>query len=324
MTTQYTYRSVLFVPGSQPARFVKAANSDADAVCLDLEDSVAPADKEIARESVVRAIGEIDWQGKHVICRINGMDTRWWYRDAIDLAEKSGKQLMAILLPKANCGGDIHGLDALVLQAGLAGGRRQPLSLEAQIETASGLVRLEEIAAASPRLAALHFGAADYAASMGMRTMDIGCDSGAYSAFPGPDAGQKRERHLNDPWHYPMVRMIAAARANGLFPVDGPYGNFRDTEGLEVYARRAAFLGCAAKWAIHPAQIETINAAFTPGSAEVKQAQRILAVLEEAKAHGHGAASLDGVLLDRVTIRQAERIIALAGDGPASATGENA
>lgn len=308
-----TYRSLLFVPGSETRFHARGAASAADAVCLDLEDSVAPADKERARANVVRALRELDWGGKRVICRINGLDTPWWYRDVMELCEQGGDRLDAIMLPKVNSGADIHVADMLAVQASRNGGRRAPPALEAQIETAAALVHLDGIPSGSPRLAALHFGAADFAVSMGMPSIGIGADAPDYVTM-SPDAAGQQARLVNDIWHYPLMRIIAAARAHGLLPVDGPYGNFTDHEGLAVHARRSAAMGCGGKWAIHPGQIGAINAAFTPGPAEIERARRVLDALAQAQEAGRGAAALDGVLLDRVTIRQAEQVLARARD----------
>lgn len=309
------HRSKLFVPGSQPRFFAKAAAGDADAICLDLEDGVAPPDKETARDNIVRALHEIDWRGKLVTVRINGLDTAWCYRDVIALVERGGDALDGLMVPKVGVPADLYAIDMLAAQAGWAVGRTKPVMLEAQIESPLGLTNVAAIAGASSRLTSLHFGHADFAAAMGMRTVRIGGDHPDYVALGEADESGARAGFVNDPWHYPLVATIAAARARGILAFDGPYGEIRDMNGLAAYARRAAFLGCSGKWAIHPDQIGSINAAFSPPEREVAQARELLRMLAEAEASGRGAVSHDGTLIDGVTIRQARQLIALAEQG---------
>lgn len=300
------YRSKLFVPGSRPALFEKAAAGKADVVCLDLEDSVAPADKDKARDAIVTALHEVDWKEKFVTARINGLETRWCYRDVLALVEQGGERLDAILVPKVGNASDIYAIDMLVTQASMAVGRKKHLGLEAIIESVAGLTNIDAIAGASPRLETLHFGAADYAASQGMRTTNIGGGNADYVMLTD---GQQRERHWNDLWHYPLFRLAQAARAHGIVPIDGPFGDYSDAEGFRVQARRTAILGCEGKWAIHPNQVALANEIYTPPAAEVARAERILAALKEAHEKGLGAVALDGVLIDAASIRQAEVIV---------------
>jgi malyl-CoA/(S)-citramalyl-CoA lyase len=300
------YRSKLFVPGSRPALFDKAAAGAADAVCLDLEDSVAPADKEKARDNVVAALRDVDWKDKFVTARINGLESHWCYRDVLALVEQGGERLDAILIPKIGNASDIYAIDMLVTQASKAVGRNKQLGLEAIIETVAGLTNIDAIAGASERLESLHFGAADYAASQGMRTTNIGGGNPDYVMLTD---GVERERHWNDLWHYPLFRLAQAARAHGIVPIDGPFGDYSDAEGFRVQARRTAILGCEGKWAIHPSQVPLANEIYTPPAAEVARAERILAALRDAHEKGLGAVALDGVLIDAASIRQAEVIV---------------
>jgi len=293
-------RSELAVPGSQPAMFTKALESEADYVFLDLEDAVAPADKEQARKNVVAGLLEYDWRGrgKTVCVRINGIDTHYMYRDLVDVAEQAGHRLDIVLVPKVGVPADIYLVDALLTQIEAA--RRIPhrIGIEALIETALGMANVEAIAQASRRLEAMHFGVADLAASLRARTVSIG---GLNPDYPG------------DQWHAALSRMVTACRAYGLRPIDGPYGDFKDPEGYRAAARRAAALGYEGKWAIHPSQIALANEVFTPPTAEVERARRILAALDEAAREGRGAAQLDGRMIDAASARMAQNVVQIAG-----------
>lgn len=303
------YRSKLFVPGSRPALFEKAAAGAADVVCLDLEDAVAPGDKEKARENIVAALNDVDWKDKLVTVRINGLDTHWCYRDVLALVEKGGERIDAIMVPKVGNGSDVYAVDMLVTQASVAVGRKKSIGLEVIIETVAGLTNIDAIAGASPRLESLHFGAADYAASQGMRTTNIGGGNADYVMLTDAGGEAARERHWNDLWHYPLFRMCQAARAHGIVPIDGPFGDYSDPEGFRVQAMRTAILGCEGKWAIHPSQVPLANEIYTPPEKEVARAEAILAALKEAHEKGLGAVALNGVLIDAASIRQAEVIV---------------
>ena len=305
------YRSKLFVPGSRAALFEKAAASAADVVCLDLEDAVAPADKDKARDNIVQALNDVNWGKKLVTVRINGLDTNFCYRDVLALVEKGGERLDAIMIPKVGGAADIYAIDMLITQASSFIGRKKQIGLEVIIETAQGLGAIDEIAGASPRLETLHLGAADYAASQGMRTTNIGGGNADYVMLTdGPDVGDgARARHWNDLWHYPLFKMVQAARAHGLMAIDGPFGDYGDADGFRAQAMRTAILGCEGKWAIHPSQVALANEIFTPPAKEVERAQAILAAMADAQAKGMGAVALKGVLIDAASIRQAEAIV---------------
>jgi malyl-CoA/(S)-citramalyl-CoA lyase len=301
------YRSKLFVPGSRPALFEKAAASAADVVCLDLEDAVAPSDKDAARANIVAALNDVNWGNKTVTVRINGLDTNFCYRDVLALVEKGGERLDAIMIPKVGCAADVYAIDMLITQASDFVGRKKKIGLEVIIETALGLTNIDEIAGASKRLESLHFGSADYAASQRMRTTNIGGGNADYVMLTdGPDA---RMRHWNDLWHYPLFRMAQAARAHGLMAIDGPFGDYGDADGFRVQAMRTAILGCEGKWAIHPSQVAFANEIYTPPAKEVERAEAILAAMKDAQAKGMGAVALNGVLIDAASIRQAQTIV---------------
>lgn len=303
------YRSKLFVPGSRTNFFEKAANGPADVICLDLEDAVAPGDKDKARDNIVQALNDVNWNGKTVTCRINGLDTAWSYRDVIALVEKGGEALDAIMIPKVGSASDVYAIDWLITQASANAKRKKKLGLEVIIETVLGLKNIHEISGASKRLESLHFGSADYAASSGMRTTNIGGGNSDYVMLTDKDGAGARDRHWNDLWHYPLFRMVEAARAHGLVPIDGPFGDYQDPEGFRVQAGRTAVLGCEGKWAIHPNQVDLANEIYTPPPKEVERAEAILKAMKQAHETGAGAATLNGVLIDAASIRQAEVIV---------------
>jgi malyl-CoA/(S)-citramalyl-CoA lyase len=305
-------RSELAVPGSQPQFFEKAAKGAADIVFLDLEDAVAPDEKEKARKNIIAGLNEVDWRGKTLSLRINGLDTHYMYRDVVDVVEQAGSKLHLIMIPKVGAAADVYALDMLVTQIETAKGLKRRIGFELIIETALGMQNIHAIAGASKRLESLHFGVADYAASTRARTTNIGGANPDYAILTDKDDGGARAVHWGDMWHYALARMVVAARANGLRPIDGPYGDFSDAEGYQAAARRAAVLGCEGKWAIHPSQVALANEVFTPSAKEVERARRILAAMEQAKREGRGAVALDGRLLDIASIRQAQALVQTA------------
>jgi len=302
-------RSELAVPGSQPQMFEKAAKSAADVVFLDLEDAVAPDDKAQARKNIIQAIGDIDWGNKALSVRINGLDTHYMYRDVVDVLEQASDRLDLIMIPKVGTASDVYAVDMLVTQVETAKARKKKIGFELIIETALGMQNVHEIAAASKRNESLHFGVADYAASTRARTTSIGGANADYAVLTEPLADNSRQVHWGDMWHYAIARMVVAARANGLRPVDGPFGNFSDPDAFKAAAARAAVLGCEGKWAIHPSQIGLANEVMSPSDAEVTRARRILEAMKEAEAQGKGAVSLDGRLIDYASIRQAQVLV---------------
>ncbi|HXV36237.1 MAG TPA: CoA ester lyase [Myxococcota bacterium] len=302
-------RSEQAVPGSNPTFMEKASKGSADVVFLDLEDAVAPDEKEQARKYVIEALHELDWSGKTVSVRINGLDTHYMYRDVVDVMEQAGDKLDLIMIPKVGTAADVYMVDALVNQIEIAKGYTKRIGFEMIIETALGMQNVHEIARASTRNESLHFGVADYAASTQARTIAIGGPNPDYAVLTDPDADGRRETHWGDMWHYAVARMVVAARANGLRAVDGPFGNIKDEAGFAAQARRSAVLGCEGKWAIHPSQVEIVNQIFSPSEAEVVRAKRVLVAMEEAKAEGRGAVTLDGRLIDLASIRQAEVLV---------------
>jgi malyl-CoA/(S)-citramalyl-CoA lyase len=302
-------RSELAVPGSNPKLFEKAAASDADVVFLDLEDAVAPDDKPQARKNIIKALNEIDWGSKTLSVRINGLDTHYMYRDVVDIIEQGGERLDLIMIPKVGTAADVYAVDMLVTQCEDAVGRKKKIGFEHIIETALGMMNVDAIAAASKRNESLHFGVADYAASTKARTTVIGGPNEMYGVLTDKQDGKEREYHWGDMWHYAVARMVVAARANGLRPIDGPFGDFSDPDGFVAQANRAAVLGCEGKWAIHPSQIALANEVNSPSKAEIDKAKRILKAMKQAQKEGKGAVSLDGRLIDIASIKQAEVMV---------------
>jgi malyl-CoA/(S)-citramalyl-CoA lyase len=302
------HRSELAVPGSNPSLFEKSAKSKADIIFLDLEDAVAPSDKEQARRNIIAALNDVEWGTKTMMVRINGLDTHYMYRDVVDVVEACPR-LDMILIPKVGVAADVYAIDMLVTQIETAKKRSKRIGFEVLIETALGMANVEAIAKSSPRLEAMSFGVADYAASTRARTTVIGGVNPDYGVLADKDAEGGRNYFWADQWHAAQTRMLVACRAYGLRPIDGPFGDFSDRDGYLAAAKRAAVLGYEGKWAIHPSQIELANQVFTPSKAEVTKAQRILEAMDQAAKEGKGAVSLDGRLIDIASIRMAESLL---------------
>jgi citrate lyase subunit beta/citryl-CoA lyase len=277
----------------------KAAGSEADLVFLDLEDSVAPAEKNRARQNAIEGLRELDWGRKLRAVRVNGAHTEWAYADVVAIVEGAREAIDLLILPKVKAPRDVWFFETLLeqLESRLRLNRR--IGLEVLIEEAETLARIEDIAGCSPRLEALILGFGDLSASLGARLALMG-------DYPG------------DPWHYARMRLVVAARAHGLDAIDGPFGNFRDPEGYRREALRSAALGFVGKWAIHPSQIEIANDVYSPSAAEIETARRMVEAYREAERRGEGAASIGGTLVDAATVRIFEAVLErarLAGRG---------
>ncbi|NDU77370.1 CoA ester lyase [Actinomadura sp. DSM 109109] len=285
-------RTTLAVPGSNPRFVEKAQGLPADEVFLDLEDAVAPSEKEAARATVVAALNEGDWAGRTRVVRVNDLDTPWAYRDVIEVVEGAGANLDAVMLPKVQDATHVQWLDRLLTQieraTGLPEGR---IGIEAQIEDARGMVGVDAIAASSPRLEALVLGPGDLMASINMRTLVVG------EQPPGYTEG--------DAYHYILMRILMAARAHGLQAIDGPYFNVRDVEAFTRVAERSAALGYDGKWVLHPSQIEAGNAVFSPSQDDYDRAELILEAYERALGEGRGAARLGDEMIDEASRKMA-------------------
>ncbi|MFY9930746.1 MAG: CoA ester lyase [Streptosporangiaceae bacterium] len=309
-------RSVLAVPASSERFIAKAHDLPVDEIFLDLEDAVAPGAKSQARANAAAALAQ-DWGNRTVAVRINDVFTQWAHRDVIDVVSASGTgasgsgasgsgaagagatggRLDTIVLPKASSPEHVVWLDLLLGQvereAGLAPGQ---IGIEAQIEDAAGLAAVDAIAAASPRLEALVFGPADFMASVGIKSLEVG--------------GQP-EGYAGDAYHYPLMRILIAARARGLQAIDGPFLKVRDTEGFRRSARSVAALGYDGKWVLHPGQVDAGNETFTPSQADFDRASEII----EAYAHatdvaGRGAVMLGDEMIDEASRKMAGSVVA--------------
>lgn len=292
-------RSELAVPGSNPGMFEKAAASAADFIFLDCEDAVIPDDKPQARKNIIAALNDIDWRGKTLSVRINGLDTHYMYRDVTDIVEQAGAALDTVLIPKVGVPADVYVVDCLLTQVETAMGLDKRIGIECLIETALGGANVTAIAQSSPRLEALHFGVADYAASMRARTVNIG----------GLNPDYQCDGALGDQWHAALAGVATACRAFGLRAIDGPYGDFNDPDGYRAAARRVAALGYEGKWAIHPSQIDLANEVMSAPPAEVERARRVLEALAAAASQGKGAAQLDGKMIDAASERMARNVV---------------
>lgn len=282
-------RSELSTPGTSEKMIAKAAASDADLVFLDLEDAVAPSEKEGARKPIIDALNSLDWGKKTRAIRINGTHTKWCHEELVDIVGAAGNNLDVVIIPKVKASRDIQFVDTLLAQLemkhGLPLGR---IGLEVLIEETEALARVEDLAASSPRLEALILGVGDLSASQGMRLGHI---------------GSKESRYPGDIWHYARTRLIVAARANGIDAIDGPFADFRDAEGYRRECTWATTLGAVGKWAIHPSQVEIANEVFAPSEREVERAKAIVEKVREAESAGAGAANDNGVMIDAATAR---------------------
>ncbi|HVB43588.1 MAG TPA: CoA ester lyase [Streptosporangiaceae bacterium] len=297
-------RSCLTVPGSSERFLAKAAGLAADEVIFDLEDAVAPAAKDLARSLVAQTLAERDWAGRLIAVRVNGVASQWAYRDVIEVVERVGGRLDAIVLPKVSAPSQVVWLDLLLDQIELAAGlERGRIAIEAQIEDAAGLAAADAIAAASGRLAALIFGPADFMASLGMRSLRIGAQPEGYAG--------------GDAFHYAHLRILVAARSAGLQAIDGPYAAIGDVDGLTAASASAAALGFDGKWVVHPGQIGPVNAAFSPNQEQYERAELILDAYEHATSVRYrGAVMLDGEMID-----EASRKLALVAAARGRAAG---
>jgi citrate lyase subunit beta / citryl-CoA lyase len=265
----------------------KAALLGADEVILDLEDAVAPAVKDAARGQVIAAIRGGDWAGKTVAIRVNGVETRWCYRDVIEVVEGARGRLDCIVIPKVERAADVAFVDRLLTMVEETCGVEPRVKLELLIETAVGLENLRDVARASPRIEALILGPADMSASLGL------------------PAGAAAEH--GDRWHWIRSTILLAARAAGLQAIDGPHLDVGDTEGLRRAAQQARALGYDGKWALHPGQLDALNAVFAPSQEEFDRAAAVL----EAYAHATGSQSRGAVRFGSEMIDEASRKLAV-------------
>jgi citrate lyase subunit beta/citryl-CoA lyase len=288
---------MLFVPAAAFNVIEKAARSAADAVCIDLEDSVAFDQKAASRGNVVRAFNDLEFGGRLRMFRINALDTPFAYRDLIEVAEAAGRNIDLVMLPKVNSPDDIVFVDTLLGQIEANCGFENNIGIEAQIETAAGFLNIREIAQSSFRLEALIFGPGDYAASMQMPASGIGEFDVYDDLYPG---------HR---WHAVMHAIVAAARANGLRCIDGPLADYKDVASLERSCRISRALGYEGKQCIHPAQLPVANAVFTPSPEEKAHAEEVVRAYQQARNNGRGVVGVNGKMIDAANVRIAQTIL---------------
>ena len=289
-------RSCLAVPGSNPKMLGKAQGLPADMVFLDLEDAVAPAAKESARENIVAALNDGDWSGKTRVVRVNDLTTKWTYRDVVTVVEGAGANLDCIMLPKVQTAEHVVWLDLLLRQIEQTMGYEQGrIGIEAQIENALGLINVKDIAFASERIETIIFGPADFMASINMKSLVVG------EQPPGYDVG--------DAYHHILMSILMAARAKGVQAIDGPYLQIKDLEGFRRVASRSAALGFDGKWVLHPGQIDAANEVFSPDQVDYDHAELILDAYSyyTSEAGGfRGAVMLGDEMIDEASRKMAE------------------
>ncbi len=295
-------RSCLAVPGSDEKMLSRSAESDADHVFLDLEDAVAPDEKESARAKVIEALHTNDYRGKVVAVRVNDVTTRWAYADIVEVVGHAHGRLDCLMIPKVQDAGQLWFVEHLLnqLEAELGGtsdggGHRDRLGLEVQIETGTGSVNMTEIARVTDRIETLIFGPGDYAADMGIPQLDLGM---LESDYPGYQ------------WAFVVAQIVNNARAVGCQAIDGPYGDYGDPDGYREMATRAKLLGMDGKWCIHPSQVAIANEVFTPTPRQFEHARRLLDAYREAIEAGRGAAAFEGKMIDEASRKMAERLVA--------------
>jgi citrate lyase beta subunit len=289
-------RSILSVPANREKMVLKAFTLPVDTIMLDLEDSVPVSEKEAARSKVAAAFKEQDWRGKVRTYRINGMDTPFAYRDIIEVVEAAGDSIDAVVIPKVNDASEIKAIDYLLTQIEARMGFKNSIGVEASIETANGMLHVDQIAFSSPRLETLVFGVADYSASLTMMTRGVSGHGEVEDFYPG---------HR---YHFPLSRMVLAAKAAGIAAIDAPYGSYKDPDGLKRSCLLSAALGYDGKWAIHPDQLQIINESYTPSAEDVERSRRIIDAYEAARMAGCGSLAMDGKMIDGASIRIARQI----------------
>ncbi len=301
------HRTNLSIPGHQKKMHLKAIKSNADMVMFDLEDSVPPEQKELARNTIIETLDQIkktdhiktidQVKTKTIGVRVNSVETAFTYRDIIEIAFAAGDIVDVFVLPKVNHPGDIHFISRLLDGVEADQNIKKKIQIEACIETAQGLEQVSKIAKASRRIRSLAFGIADYSASIGVRLNSI---SG--------HGGKENNIYPGHRWHFPLSRMVMAAKANGLLAIDAPYGDFKNIEGLKGSAGLSQAIGCDGKWVIHPNQIDPVNKIFTPSPNEIKRAKKILDLFKTNGPAETKAIAIDGKMVDQATLRLARQL----------------
>lgn len=299
-------RSYLAVPAHRERFVNNASGSKADAIFLDLEDAVPTLEKPSALAASIHALTNVDWGSKRVAVRVNAVDSSFIDSEIEQLA--GCDRLDAIIIPKAERCPEIAEIADKFAKRPRAG--RRPVALELLIETALGIVNVDDLASAHEQVQALHFGVGDFAASIGARSTTVGASPGGYQNV---SVDQTIVTTPIDLFAYPMMRILVAARSRGLRAIDGPYGDFSNLDASYLSARKAASMGYDGKQIVHPSQISPTHQAFRPADDELTQARRIVAAMQEAESKGLGATTVDGKMIDAVNIKMALRLLAFGG-----------
>jgi len=310
------------LPPSRMIHFFDASNekmraklpdiaAKSDIVLGNLEDAVPVDNKEAARAGLVTVGKEIDLGATQLWTRVNALESPWVLDDLTTLVTEIGDKLSVIMVPKVEGAWDIHYVDRLLAQLEAKAGLDRPILVHAILETSLGVVNLEEIATASPRMQGMSFGPADLAASRRMKTTRVGGGHPGYLVINDPDGDDPeapRATAQQDPWHYSIARMVDACTSAGLLPFYGPYGDIKDTAGCEAQFRAAFLLGCVGAWSLHPVQIEIAKKVFSPDPEEVRFAKKVI----EAIPDGRGVHMIDGKMQDDATWKQCKVMVNLA------------
>ena len=285
--------------------------AQADILLGNLEDAIAADRKEAAREGLIQIAKATDFGDTALWTRVNSLESPWVLDDLLRLVTEIGDKLEVIMVPKVEGPWDIHYVDRLLAQLEAKAGLERPLLVHAILETSLGVVNLEEIATASPRMQGMSFGPADLAAFRRMKTTRVGGGHPAYRVIEDPDPDNPdapRATAQQDPWHYSIARMVDACTSAGILPFYGPYGDIRDVQGCETQFRAAFLLGCVGAWSLHPVQIDIAKKVFSPDPDEVKFAKKVI----EAIPDGRGVHMIDGKMQDDATWKQCKVMVSLA------------
>ena len=283
----------------------------ADILLGNLEDAVSVDNKVAAREGLVKVANEVDFGDTQLWTRVNSLESPWVLDDLTTLVTEIGDKLDVIMVPKVEGNWDIHYVDRLLAQLEAKAGVKRPIMIHALLETSLGVVNVEEIATASPRMQGMSFGPADLAASRRMKTTRVGGGHPGYLVINDPDPENPdapRATAQQDPWHYSIARMVDACTSAGILPFYGPYGDIKDVQGCEAQFRAAFLLGCVGTWSLHPVQIEIAKRVFSPDPEEVKFARKVI----EAIPDGRGVHMIDGKMQDDATWKQCKVMVDLA------------
>ena len=306
-------RMIHFLDFSNEKMAAKAPDiaQKADIILGNLEDAVPVDKKEAAREGLVKVGKEADLGETALWTRVNSLESPWVLDDLTRLVTEIGDKLSVIMVPKVEGAWDIHYVDRLLAQLEAKAGLDRPILIHALLETGIGVVNLEEIATASPRMQGMSFGPADLAASRRMKTTRVGGGHPGYLVVSDPDPENPdapRRTAQQDLWHYSIARMVDACTSAGILPFYGPYGDIKDTEGCEAQFRAAFLMGCVGAWSLHPVQIDIAKKVFSPDPDEVKFAKTVI----EAIPDGAGVHMIDGKMQDDATWKQCKVMVELA------------